>query len=405
VRFKQQLNFFLSFHPQSTYLIEMRKRPEPRVLITGGAGFIGVNAARRFLAEGWKVFVWDNLSRCGAESNLQWLQSLGPAHFSRIDIRQEKAVNEGFQRERYDLVIHCAGQVAVSTSLTHPRHDLENNVLGTFNLLEAVRRFCPEALFIYASTNKVYGNLEGIATVERDGRYEWADLPKGISEEQPLDFFSPYACSKGAADQYVRDYSRVYGLATVCFRQSCVYGYRQFGLEDQGWVAWFLIAQALRRPITIFGDGKQTRDLLFIDDLVDAYCKAWQNRNKVAGRVYNIGGGPRNQFSVNQLIHWLETEDGSPAEISFAAPRQGDQRVFVADVQKAFADFAWRPSCSVKQGIRKLHRWVNANLELLREVIATSPLPEGAPALESMPFEVVWGSAGSPFRPEARPIA
>jgi CDP-paratose 2-epimerase len=374
--------------------MEMRKRRVPRVLITGGAGFIGVNAARRFLAEGWKVFVWDNLSRCGAENNLQWLQSFGPVHFSRIDVRQEKAVNEYFQRERFDLVIHCAGQVAVSASLTHPRHDLENNVLGTFNLLEAVRRFCPEALFIFTSTNKVYGCLEGIAVVERDGRYEWADLPGGISEEQPLDFFSPYACSKGAADQYVRDYSRIYGLATVCFRQSCIYGHRQFGMEDQGWVAWFLIAQALRRPITIFGDGKQTRDLLFIDDLIDAFWMAWQKRDKVAGQVYNIGGGPRNQFSVNQLIHWLETESGAPVEISFAAPRQGDQKVFVADVRKAFADFAWRPSCSVKQGIRKLHRWVNANLELFREIVATPPSPDGAHILESMPFEVPWDSTG-----------
>ena len=159
--------------------------------------------------------------------------------------------------------------------------------------------------------------------VERNGRYEWADFPEGISEEQPLDFYSPYACSKGAADQYVRDYSRIYGLATVCFRQSCIYGYRQFGMEDQGWVAWFLIAHALRRPITIFGDGKQTRDLLFIDDLIDAYCLAWQKRDKVAGQVYNIGGGPQNQYSVKQLVHWLEVEGGTPVEIGFAATQAG----------------------------------------------------------------------------------
>ncbi len=383
----------------------MGKRRVPKVLITGGAGFIGINAACRFLQEGWQVCVWDNLSRQGAESNLRWLQSFGPVHFSRIDVRQEKAVNEGFQRERYDLVIHCAGQVAVSTSLVHPRHDLENNVLGTFNLLEAVRQFCPETFFIFASTNKVYGNLESLATVERNGRYEWADRSGGISEEQPLDFYSPYACSKGAADQYVRDYSRIYGLATVCFRQSCIYGYRQFGLEDQGWVAWFLIAQALRRPITIFGDGKQTRDLLFIDDLINAYWKAWQKRDKTAGQVYNIGGGPQNQFSINQLIHWLKMECGAPVEINFAAPRQGDQRVFVADVRKALADFAWRPSCSVKQGIQKLHRWVNTHLELIREMTVTPPplLVENAPILESMPFEAGCGSASPHFRPAARP--
>ena len=374
---------------------EMHKRRVPRVLIAGGAGFIGVNAARRFQLDGWEVFVWDNLSRPGAENNLQWLKSFGPVHFSRVDIRDEKTVTEHFQRERFDLVLHCAGQVAVSASLVNPRYDLENNVLGTFNLLEAVRQFCPEALFIFASTNKVYGSLEGAAVVERNGRYEWADLREGIPEEQPLDFYSPYACSKGAADQYVRDYSRIYGLATVCFRQSCIYGYRQFGMEDQGWVAWFLIAHALRRPITIFGDGKQTRDLLFIDDLIDAYCLAWQNRNKVAGRVYNIGGGPPNQFSVKQLIHWIEVEGGAPVEIGFAAPRRGDQKVFVADVRKAFADFGWRPSCSAEQGIRKLHRWVNANVELLREVLALPPVQESAPAFEPLPLELVWSAAGA----------
>jgi CDP-paratose 2-epimerase len=372
---------------------EMQKRRVPRVLVTGGAGFIGVNAARRFLQDGWDVFVWDNLSRPGSESNLQWLQSFGPVHFSKIDIRDEEAVTGHFQRERYDLVLHCAGQVAVSASLKNPRYDLENNVLGTFNLLEAVRLFCPEALFIFASTNKVYGNLEGVPAVARNGRYEWADLPQGLPESQPLDFFSPYACSKGAADQYVRDYSRVYGLTTVCFRQSCVYGYRQLGLEEQGWVAWFLIAHALCRPITIFGDGKQTRDLLFIDDLIDAYCLAWQKRDKVAGQVYNIGGGPQNLFSVNQLIHWLETEGGTPVEIGFAPPRRGDQKVFVADVRKAFDDFGWRPSCSTEQGIRKLHRWVNANVELFRKVVGVPSAQESVPPPESTLFEIAWASA------------
>jgi CDP-paratose 2-epimerase len=373
----------------------MQKRRVPRVLITGGAGFIGVNAARRFLQDGWHVSVWDNLSRWGAESNLQWLRSFGPVYFSKIDIRDERAVTEYFQRERYDLVLHCAGQVAVSASLADPRYDLENNVLGTFNLLEAVRRFCPEALFIFASTNKVYGDLEDIPVVERNGRYEWADLPQGIPENQPLDFFSPYACSKGAADQYVRGYSRIYGLATACFRQSCIYGYRQFGMEDQGWVAWFLIAHTLRRPITIFGDGKQTRDLLFIDDLIDAYSLAWQQRDKVAGQVYNIGGGPQNQLSVNQLVHWLEAKGGAPVKIGYATPRPGDQKVFVADVRKAFVDFGWRPSCSVERGVRKLHRWVNANVELFREALALLPVREGALLSESASYEIAWASAGS----------
>jgi CDP-paratose 2-epimerase len=339
-----------------------------KVLITGGAGFIGVNAARRFLADGWDVSVWDNLSRYGAETNLRWLLNSGPAQFTRIDLRQEQAVNDGFQQQAFDLVLHCAGQVAVTASVTDPRHDLENNVLATFNLLEAVRRFRPEGLFIFASTNKVYGNLADTPVVERNGRHEWAELPYGVSEEQPLDFHTPYGCSKGAADQYVRDYARIYGLATVCFRQSCVYGFRQFGVEDQGWVAWFVIAHALGRPITIFGDGKQTRDLLFIDDLVEAYRLAWEKRKKVAGQVYNIGGGPQNQFSLMELIRLLQKEGNPAVQLSFEPPRPGDQRVFVADIRKAFADFGWRPACSARDGIRKLRRWVKTNAGLFRDL-------------------------------------
>jgi CDP-paratose 2-epimerase len=339
-----------------------------KVLITGGAGFIGVNAAHRFLKEGWEVSVWDNLSRYGAERNLRWLLSFGPAQFTKIDLREEKAVNDAFQQKPFDLVLHCAGQVAVTSSLGNPRHDLENNVLTTFNLLEAVRLFRPETLLIFASSNKVYGNMTDTPVVERNGRYELATLPHGASEQQPLDFHSPYGCSKGAADQYVRDYARIYGLATTCFRQSCVYGCRQFGVEDQGWVAWFLIAHALGRPITIFGDGKQTRDLLFIDDLIEAYCLAWEKREKVVGNVYNIGGGPENQFSVREIIQLLEQEGSAPVQLSFHAPRPGDQKVFVADIRKAFADFGWRPVCSVENGIRKLRQWVKDNLELFREM-------------------------------------
>lgn len=335
-----------------------------KVLITGGAGFIGVNAARRFLAEGWEVTVLDNLSRRSAAMNLQWLRDFRPFHFAQIDLRAEKDVVELCRRAHYDLIIHCAGQVAVTASVRNPRDDLENNILGTFNLLEAVRQFCPEAFLIYASTNKVYGGMEETEIVERSGRYEYATLPDGVSERQPLDFHSPYGCSKGAADQYVRDYSRIYGLATTCFRQSCIYGYRQFGVEDQGWVAWFTIAHALKLPITIFGDGKQTRDVLFVDDLINAYQLAWTQRETTTGQVYNIGGGPQNQFSLIQLLELLEQESGRPANPSFSRPRPGDQKVFVADIRKAFADFGWRPVHAVEDGVCKLNRWVNENLQL-----------------------------------------
>lgn len=341
----------------------MRK---PKALITGGAGFIGVNAARGFSRLGWDVTVWDNLSRRGAEDNLRWLKRVGPFRFRKIDLRHDKPVKMAFAAAHFDFVLHCAAQVAVTTSVTNPREDFECNALGTFNLLEGIRRFCPEAFLVYASTNKVYGGMESCRIVERNGRYEYANLKAGVSEEQPLDFHSPYGCSKGSADQYVRDYSRIYGLATTSFRQSCIYGYRQFGMEDQGWVAWFTIAHALGRPITIFGDGKQTRDILFIDDLVEAYKKAWKHRKKVAGEVYNIGGGPKNQFSLLQLLRLLESESDRPVKYSFAKARPGDQKAFVADVRKARRDFGWQPTCSCKQGIQKLNRWVNANLNLFR---------------------------------------
>lgn len=349
----------------------MRKQ---KILITGGAGFIGVNAARRFVAKGCGVTVWDNLSRRGATENLQWLKEQGRFEFAKVDLRSERAVMGNFDSARYDLILHCAAQVAVTSSVANPREDFESNAVGTFNLLEGVRRFCPEAFFIFASTNKVYGGMENCRIVERDGRYQYANRPEGVSEKQPLDFHSPYGCSKGAADQYVHDYSRIYGLATTSFRQSCIYGYRQFGMEDQGWVAWFAIAHALGRPITIFGDGKQTRDILFIDDLIDAYCKAWTNRTKTAGQVYNIGGGPENQFSLLQLLELLEAESGRHVQHNFADWRPADQRVFVADIRKASRDFGWTPTHSCKEGIRKLLRWVNANLDLFR------PRPEVDPS-------------------------
>ena len=315
---------------------------------------------------GWKVTIWDNLSRCGGQRNLEWLGTLGQFEFLEIDLRAADKVVESMGTDRFDFILHCAGQVAVTSSVTDPREDFECNILGTFNLLEAVRKRCPKALFIFASTNKVYGGMEEAVIVERNGRYEYANLPQGVAETQPLDFHSPYGCSKGAADQYVRDYARIYGLSTTCFRQSCIYGYRQFGVEDQGWVAWFMIAHALRRPITIFGDGKQTRDILFIDDLIDAYFAAWNARDKVAGEIFNIGGGPSNQFSLLQLLSLLREESGREVEFTYAPPRPGDQRVFVADISKAARDFGWQPQHGCEEGIRKLNRWINENLDLFR---------------------------------------
>lgn len=344
----------------------------PRTLITGGAGFIGANLASRLLDEGHEVFVLDNLSRKGAEVNVSWLEdraaaTTGSLEVLKLDIRDADGVTKAFTDVRPTAIYHEAGQVAVTTSVTDPRRDFEENALGTFNVLEGLRALGGDTPFIFASTNKVYGGMEE-ARVElgADGRYQFADLPEGCPETWPLDFHSPYGCSKGAADQYVRDYARIYGLRTVVFRQSCVYGYRQFGVEDQGWIAWFTIATALGKPITIFGDGRQVRDALFIDDLVDAYLAATRHIDKTAGGVFNIGGGATHTLSLLELLEILGEIRGAEIGFESADWRPGDQRVFVADVTQAANTFGWRPTTGPKAGVRQLARWVDDNLDLLR---------------------------------------
>lgn len=337
------------------------------ILITGGAGFIGANAAHHFLRDGWAVTVWDNLSRPGGEKNLQWLREAGLFAFEQFDLRRAADVEKNLAGRSFDLILHCAGQVAVTSSVTNPREDFECNAVGTFNLLEGMRRHTPEAMLLYASTNKVYGRMDDLPVVERGGRYEYANQPLGLSEKFPLDFYSPYGCSKGAADQYVRDYARIYGLATVCFRQSCIYGRRQFGVEDQGWVAWFIIAHAFGQPITIYGDGRQTRDVLFVDDLIESYRLAFEHRAKTAGQVYNIGGGPQNQLSLLELLRFIEQKRGRKIEVRFGDWRPGDQRVFVADISKAKTDFGWQPRHDWPSGVSQLIEWVDANLDLFRK--------------------------------------
>jgi CDP-paratose 2-epimerase len=268
---------------------------------------------------------------------------------------------------RPDVVLHCAAQVAVTTSVTDPRRDFEDNALGTFNLLEAIRLGAPSAAMLYTSTNKVYGGMEDVAIELHEGRYRYVDLPDGCDEERPLDFHSPYGCSKGAADQYVRDYGRIYGLKTVVFRQSCIYGYRQFGVEDQGWVAWFSIRAALGRPVTIFGDGRQVRDVLFIDDLVDAFVAAIDRIDQTAGRIYNIGGGVTNQMSLRDLVGHLDRLSGRPLQVEYAGWRPGDQRIFVCDIRKARRELDWSPRVSCPEGVERLYRWIESNRALFAE--------------------------------------
>jgi CDP-paratose 2-epimerase len=266
------------------------------------------------------------------------------------------------------VVYHLAGETAVSTSVTDPRADFEDNALGTFNALEATRAARDagaDPIFIYTSTNKVYGGMEEIAVEERDGRYVYRDLPRGIAEDQPLDFHSPYGCSKGAGDQYTRDYARIYGLRTVVMRQSCIYGYRQFGIEDQGWVAWFIIASVTGQPITIFGDGQQVRDVLFIDDLLDLYDAAVAHSDVVAGQVYNIGGGPAHTISIwTELGPILERLLGRPVPVSYSDWRPGDQRIYVSNIDKARRELDWSPRVGVQEGIERLYHWVVAHRHL-----------------------------------------
>jgi len=334
--------------------------------ITGGAGFIGANYAAHLISRGESVIIYDNLSRGGAAKNIAWLtETYGADVFQLVvgDVRDAALLAAAMRNA--DVVVHLAGQVAVTTSVVHPREDFENNALGTFNALEAARLSGKNPVFVYASTNKVYGGMENVAVAEGQTHYRYVDYPLGVPETHPLEFHSPYGCSKGAGDQYVRDYYRIYGLPTVVFRQSCIYGPRQFGIEDQGWIAWFIIAALTGKPITIYGDGKQVRDVLHVDDLVRAYDLAVESIDQIAGGVYNIGGGPDKTISIF-VEFWpiLERLFGREIPVRRGDWRPGDQRVYISGIRKAQAELGWGPKIGVEEGIARLYHWVIANREL-----------------------------------------
>jgi CDP-paratose 2-epimerase len=334
------------------------------VLITGGCGFVGTNLADRILSAGRRVCVFDDLSRPGVERNLEWLRAThGDNLVVRIaDVRDVAAMREAVRRASH--VFHLAAQVAVTTSLGDPIHDFDVNARGTVNVLEAIRNSVQKPPLFFTSTNKVYGGLEDVELQEDTLRYTPSDAAiarRGISEARPLDFHSPYGCSKGTADQYVLDYARSYGLKTVVFRMSCIYGPHQFGTEDQGWVAHFLIRALNREPITIYGDGKQVRDILYVEDLVDAFLRAAKNIDACSGRAFNIGGGAANTISLRELLAMLRRFDGRDARVDWGEWRTGDQKYYVSDSTRFSAATGWRPAMNAIGGIRALREWLIAS--------------------------------------------
>ena len=335
-----------------------------RILVTGGAGFVGSNLANNLLTDGFDVTIFDALVRPGSRENLAWLRRRSNRlHFVRGDVRDIEAIEDVVAD--VDVVYHLAGQVAVTSSVSDPRYDFETNALGTLNVLEAVRKGGRQPIVVFTSTNKVYGGMEDVPVVEEHSRYSFTECPNGISEAQPLDFHSPYGCSKGAADQYVRDYGRIYDLPTVVFRMSCIYGPRQFGTEDQGWVAHFIISMLTERSITIYGNGKQVRDLLFVDDLVRAFRSAVDRIERAAGEVFNIGGGPANSTSVWELGQLVAELSGRDMSVNFGDWRPGDQPCYITDIRKASQLLEWRPLIDKEAGVRRLWKWASSNLDTL----------------------------------------
>lgn len=328
-------------------------------LITGGAGFIGSNLASSLLQKGCQVTIYDNLSRQNVQKNLQWLQQYNNGNLKIIigDVRDKSKIARVIPG--HEVIYHLAAQVAVITSIDDPIEDFESNLIGTFNMLEKMRILSPKSILIFSSTNKVYGSMEGIKLFEEEKKYRFMDtnLVNGVDETFPLDFHSPYGCSKGSADQYVIDYHRIYGLKTIVFRQSCTYGRRQFGSEEQGWIFHFLKQALSNKAITIFGNGKQVRDILYVDDLIDAYLAATDRVDITSGEAYNIGGGAQNALSLLESLAEIERILGRSIEFCFKEWRPGDQKIFISNNTKAKKHFGWEPTIGYKEGLNKTRDW------------------------------------------------
>lgn len=336
-----------------------------KLLITGGCGFLGSNLAADAIARGDDLLIFDNLYRDGSRENLLWLQGQGKFRFEHGDIRNQNDITRVIQSFKPDAIFHLAGQVAMTTSIANPRMDFEVNVMGTLNLLEAVRQYVPDAIVVYSSTNKVYGDLEQFTYSENQTRYICKEHPDGFNEQTQLDFHSPYGCSKGASDQYMLDYARIFGLKTVVFRHSSMYGGRQFATYDQGWVGWFC-QKAIetqrgqhREIFTISGTGKQVRDVLHADDMKQLYMAAINHIDQAKGQAFNIGGGIQNSLSLLELFTLLEGLLDIKLKYTQLPVRESDQRVFVSDIIKAQKTLRWKPHVSAQEGVARMTEWVS----------------------------------------------
>jgi CDP-paratose 2-epimerase len=336
-------------------------------LVIGGFGFIGINLLKTLINKKKRVYVIDNLSRKGTKDLKKKINLDKEYDFFKVDIRNFNQVYKIFKKHKFKYIYLLAAQVAVTKSLQNPRLDFNTNALGTFNILEAMRLTKSKAKLIYSSTNKVYGKLENTKTKKTSNYYKFLNLHNGIDENFKLDFVTPYGCSKGAADMYCQDYYKSYSIKTVVMRQSCIYGSMQLGIEDQGWVAWIIIAAILNKKIKIFGDGLQARDVLFVDDLINLYL-ATMNSKKTIGKVYNIGGGRKNKISIIQLIQLLEIKLKKKIKYSYYRSRIGDQKVFISNNSKIYIDTKWKPTTSINRGLDKTILWIKENINLIKKI-------------------------------------
>lgn len=341
-----------------------------KIIITGGAGFIGTNCAYFFNNKNFKILLYDNLERKSSKMNLRKLLKKKNISFIKGNISNYNYTKRIFLKFKPDLIINCGGQVAVTTSIVNPRQDFNSNIVGCFNQLEIIRNFLKKTKFIHLSTNKVYGDMDRLKIRENNNNYSFDKKNRnGIKEDYPINFHSPYGCSKGAADQYVIDYRRIYNLNTFCVRQSCIYGPYQYGIEDQGWVAWIILRAIQNKTINIFGNGKQVRDILYVNDLVDLFYKLFTkpNRNKNEG-FFNCGGGLKNSLSIVELISILENKLQRKIKLKFRNKRKSDQKIFISDNSKLKNNFGWKPKVGKSEGIDLLIEWINKNIKTFQKL-------------------------------------